>query len=370
MTGTAARMADAAAAWLASLDDAQRRLAAWPFPAEEERRRWFYTPTDHGGLALEAMRPAQQRLAHRLLASGLSRRGYVTVATIMGLENVLDELEGWVVSFGFERGRDPGRYYVRVFGEPGDREGWAWRFGGHHVSVQHVVLDGEVVGSTPCFFGADPASSPLLGPHPLRPLAGAEDLGLELVRALDDAQRRVAVLTPVPPTDLVGANRSELAEGDLPLPLPDVWREPLAGEHLQQMEALQGQLDRSVGTTSESLDAVRYTSRAKGLGVSRMTPAQREVLQALLDTYLGRLPDELAEREAAKLASPHLDELHFAWAGALERHRPHYYRVQGPRLVVELDNTARDANHVHTVWRDPLGDFGEDALRRHRRLHH
>src|SRR5262245_26539779 len=91
----ASRMAEAAAQFLACLNTDQLVLAAWPFPADEERRLWFYTPTDHGGVALGDLRPGAQRAALRLVASGMSRPGFVTVSTIMGLENVLDELEGF-----------------------------------------------------------------------------------------------------------------------------------------------------------------------------------------------------------------------------------------------------------------------------------
>ena len=178
----AGRMAAAAADWLGSLDPAQRAVATGSAPSPDagpdaERRRWFYTPTDHGGLTLGAQRPAQQRLAHRLVASGLSAAGYVTVATIVGLDNVLDRVEGWSVDWGRERGRDPGMYYLRVFGEPGGAEPWGWRFGGHHVSLNNLITGGAVRAVTPCFLGADPAVSPLLGSAPLRPLAGARGPG-------------------------------------------------------------------------------------------------------------------------------------------------------------------------------------------------
>ncbi|HUK71200.1 MAG TPA: DUF3500 domain-containing protein, partial [Streptosporangiaceae bacterium] len=97
---TAAKMAEAAQAWLERLDDEQRPVAQWAGPADDvseaERRRWFYTPTDHGGLTVHQQRPAQQRAAMTLVAAGLSVAGYVTVATIMGLENVLDRVEGFV----------------------------------------------------------------------------------------------------------------------------------------------------------------------------------------------------------------------------------------------------------------------------------
>ena len=61
-----------------------------------------------------------------------------------------------------------------------------------------------------------------------------------------------------------------------------------------------------------------------------------------------------------------LDAVHLAWAGPLEPGAPHYYRVQGPRLLLEWDNTQRGANHAHSVWRDPDADFGLDVLAGHR----
>jgi Protein of unknown function (DUF3500) len=368
-TGVVGRMADAAQTLLDALSTDQRRRAQWEFPSDDERLRWFYTPTDHGGLTLGEMRPVQQQLTMRLLATGLSRAGYVTAATIMGLENVLDELEAWRASFGHERGRDPARYYLRIFGSPGaDR--WSWRFGGHHVSVHHTVVGGELCASTPCFLGADPASSPLLGSHHLRPLAASGDLAFELLWSLTEEQRNAAVLSPVPPIDLVGANRTVLGEGDGPLRLARVWRDELSGDLLERLEQFQDAEEAKVGLTAAHVDALRWTTAPKGLPASAMSAGQHALLKALLETYVRRLPDEIAAREMAKVEGPSFTALRLAWAGGLEPGRPHYYRVQGPRLLVEYDNTTRDANHVHTVWRDPVGDFGMDALGAHRRREH
>ncbi len=358
----AGEMASAANNFLVALDVEQRELAAWPFPADQERRRWFYTPTDHGGVAIGDLRPAQQRLAFQLVATGLSRAGYVTASTIMGLENVLDELEGWTAQFARERGRDPGRYYVRVFGDPTADTAWSWRFGGHHVSLHHLIVDGEVRASTPCFLGADPAASPLLGPDPLRPLAGAEDLGRELVR--------FAVVSSVAPIDIVGANRTRVSEGDLPLPLQDVWRGHFEGELEDRLRGVQENAVRVAGLRQEHLEAVRLTLAPKGVSASSLGSAQQELLRRLLDVYVGRLPDDLAEAEAAKYAGARLEALSFAWAGSTEAGEPHYYRIQGSRLLVEYDNTQRGANHLHSVWRDPEGDFGDDILLRHYQAAH
>ena len=365
-TDVALRMADAAAAFLDALDGEQRTKAAWSFPSDEERTRWFYSPTDHGGLPLSGMTPAQQRLAMRLLRTGVSKAGYVTVSTIIGLENVLDEVEGWVASWERERGRDPGLYYVRIFGDPRSSAPWSWRFGGHHVSINHTIIGGEVVASTPCFLGADPASSPLLGPHLLRPLAAAEDLGRELVRSLHTDQLQHALLSPVAPVDLVTGNRTIVREGDEPPHLRDIWRDRFTNDLATRVDTMQADAERLLGLDDNHIAALRFTAAPKGVSASLLQPEQRQILRSLLDVYVQRVPDGLAHQQVAKYASDtDLDQLRFAWAGSIEPGQPHYYRVQGSRLLVEYDNTQRGANHVHTVWRDLANDFGVDHLARH-----
>ena len=363
----AAGMAAAAAAWLDALDPAQRAVAAGDAPsadagADAERRRWFYTPTDHGGLTLGAQRPHQQQLAHRLVAAGLSEAGYVTVATILGLDNVLDRVEGWTVDWGRERGRDPGMYYLRVFGEPGGAAPWGWRFGGHHVSLNNLVVDGAVRSVTPCFFGADPASSPLLGPAPLRPLGGTEDLARELVLSLDPGRAARAILLDRAPSDIIGGNRSGLADGDQMIHLRDIWRGHFAQPRLDELVTRMGNgAEQASGYDPADHRRLALTSIPKGLPATELDAGQRDLLRALLATYLGRIPDGLSpqadyEEEAA------LDAVHLAWAGPTGVGKPHYYRLQGPRLLIEYDNTQRHANHAHSVWRDPADDFGYDAL--------
>ena len=364
----ATTMAAGAERWLDSLDADQQPIAQWDFPADHERRQWFYTPTDHGGLTLGQMSPSQQRLAFRLLASGLSHAGYVTMATIIGLENVLDHLEGFTASWNHPRGRDPQRYYVRVFGDPAGGT-WSWRAGGHHISLNFTILDGAVAGTTPLFLGADPASSPLLGPHPLRPLEGVEDLARELARSLDAAQRPRAVVTPHAPSDLVLVNRASLSDGDGPLPLQDIWRGRLPGEFHDLAVRIQDAADAAIPLTVADRTAMSFSTAPKGLAAREMTADQREMLETLLRRYVDRLPDALADEEAAKFAGDHLDDVHLLWAGSLEPGVAHYYRLHSPRLIAEYDNTARGANHVHTVWRNPHGDFADDVLRRHHATH-
>jgi Protein of unknown function (DUF3500) len=371
----AARMAAAAAAWLDALDPAQRAVATGRAPspdaeADAERRRWFYTPTDHGGLPLRAQRPAQQSLAHQLVATGLSAAGYGTVATIIGLENVLDYVEGWGVDWGRERGRDPGMYYLRVFGEPGGAAPWGWRFGGHHVSLNNLIADGTVCGVTPCFLGADPASSSLLGPAPLRPLAGAEDLARQLVRSLDAERARHAILLDRAPADIVSGNRSRIADGDEMIHLRDLWRGHFAERMLDERVTLMGDsAERASGYDVDDHRRLALTRDPKGLPARELDAGQRDLLRALLASYLGRVPDGLSP-QPGYADDAALDAVHLAWAGPTEPGAPLYYRLQGPRLLIEYDNTQRNANHAHSVWRDPEADFGYDAVGAHLTAYH
>lgn len=362
-------MAAAALEWLDALDPDQRHKAALDFDHNDddghERLRWFYTPTDHGGLALAEMTASQQRLAHRLLATGLSVGGYNTVALILGQDNILDRLEGFTVNFGRDRGRDPQLFWAAVFGHPGPEGAWSWRFGGHHLSLHFTVIDGRVASTTPCFFGADPAAAPLLGPHLHRPLGGVEDLGRELARSLEGSQRQRGLLTAAPPTDIVTSNRTKPADGDRALPLPVIWRNRFEADIEELLTSMDTRTAESVGLTDRDLAATAFTTAPKGVPARSLDDEQRDLLRSLLGLYVGRIHDDLADREAAKYTGEGLDDLHFLWAGGVETGDPHYYRIQGSRLLVEYDNAQRNGNHVHTVWRDLSADFGGDPLAEH-----
>ncbi|MEO3798482.1 DUF3500 domain-containing protein [Nonomuraea sp. B1E8] len=356
------RMAEAALAWLDSLDADQRRMAVAPPPgagAEDERTRWFYTPTDHGGLTFHQQRPAQHRLVMRLVASGLSEAGYTTVATVLGLENVLDRVEGFSVNWGRERTRDPGMYYLRVFGEPGGPRPWGWRFGGHHVSLNHLVVDGRVAATTPCFLGADPAASPLLGGATLRPLGAAEDLARELVRSLHPELAARAVLLARPPDDVVAGNSARI--DDRVLTRRELWRR---GGHTPDRAD-----QPATGLYGADRQALALTPTPKGVPGAELDTAQRELLRALLGTYLGRVPDGVSPLPRYDDPAA-LDAVRLAWAGSTTAGEPHYYRLQGPRLLVEWTNVHRGADHAHAVWRDPETDFGGDVLAAHHATHH
>jgi len=352
------RMGEATNNLLASLTQGQRGKAVLDFAEQERRTRWFYTPCARDGLPLSEMERHQQRLAQKLVATGLSQAGYNTASTIMGIETLLDARENWIRS---ERGRDPLLYYVTIFGTPDAKKPWGWRFEGHHISLNYTIINGQIIAPTPTFFGSNPAEAPLNGVASLRPLGTVEDLARDLVHALDEHQQHHAILTPIAPPDIVAINRPEIVEGMLPV------EDPMGISTYFDDDVIAGitAQGREWGFTEEHAEAIRYSSTPAGLSAASMQPAQREILQVLLGEYINRLPGELAEIEFAKLNHHGIDTIHFAWAGGIERHDGHYYRLHGQHLLAEYDNTQNDANHVHSVWRDPTNDFGANLLAHH-----
>jgi hypothetical protein len=66
-----------------------------------------------------------------------------------------------------------------------------------------------------------------------------------------------------------------------------------------------------------------------------------------------------------------LNNLRFLWAGSQQPDgKPYYYRVQGPTIIIEFDNSQGNANHIHSVVRDLKNDFGGDALLEHYQKSH
>jgi hypothetical protein len=349
----ASRMSEAAAAWLDALGPEQRAKASLDFDDTAERTSWAYFPRPSKGLPLLEMDGKQQKLAHRLLAAALSYQAYAKVVTVMAFESLVDLLEdGRLSAF-----RDPRRYFLAIFGSPND-DRWAWRFEGHHVVLNFTLAGGEVVSPTPLFIGSQPAQVSHEHTTVLRPCAEEEDAARELVASLDADRTRQAVISDIAPPDFVLMNAPVVPDSVLP---GDIDAPPLLANIVAEAKAMQ----------SAQRDALRFErSRPKGLAASAMDGSQRKLLSELVDVYVERLPELLASIERERIERTGIDGVHFAWAGETGRRRPHYYRLQGPTFLVEYDNTQNDADHLHSVWRDPDRDFGGDLLRDHVRREH
>jgi hypothetical protein len=329
---SSAAMAAAGAKFVASLTPEQRQQAAFAFDGEE-RLRWHFIPTEQfprKGLLVRDMSEAQRALAHDLLKTGLSQRGYMTASQIMDLETVLGALEAEQRAAAPPRTdgrpaptpleRNPQKYFFSIFGTPSAKDTWAWRVEGHHVSLHFTVVNGSLVAGSPTFFGSNPAEVRQGPKKGLRILGVEEDAARALLESLDASQRAKAIVTTTAPNDML----------------------TMANVDIQPLSPI-------------------------GLGAGAMTSAQRELLMKLVDVYVGYMASDIAADRTAKLKKAGVEKIAFAWAGETERGRKHYYRIQGPTFLVEYDNTQNDGNHIHSVWRDFQGDFGRDLLREHLR---
>jgi hypothetical protein len=304
-------MAHAALHLLAALTVEQRANISFDFD-DIERTNWHYVPRARAGLAFKELSPEQCLLAQALLASGLSSQGYGKAVTIMSLEAVLAALEQ-----GSGPLRDPELYYLSIFGQPGRDTQWGWRVEGHHLSLNFSSVGTYTPSVTPSFFGSNPGEvrhGPRAG---TRVLALEEDLARRLVQALDEQQRKRAIILGEAPADILN--------------IPG--REP--------------------------------QTTPQGLSHADMTGAQQAILVQLIQEYTGRHRADIANADWKKIETAGLDTIYFAWAGSVEPGQPHYYRVQGPTFALEYDNTQDNANHVHSLWRDFEHDFGIDLLQMH-----
>ena len=309
-----AAMKSAADAFLGSLDDAKRGKAVFPFEGDA-RENFKFTPQERTGLPLKEMDEAQNAAAIKLLEAALSEKGKLKAMQIITLEGVLRELEKRP-DF-----RDPGKYYVSVFGKPGDEKGWGWKFEGHHLALNYTVVGGKVA-VTPSFFGANPAEV-REGQHKgLRVLAAEEDLAMALANALVDGGKKEVIF-------------SEKAPGEI--------------------------------LTAESRKATAL--EPVGVLASDMTDGQKKALRELISEYVTRHRKDLADADLAAIDKAGFDKIRFGWAGGTKRGEAWYYRVQGPGFLMEAANTQNNANHIHATWRSFEGDFGRDMLSEHYHRH-
>ena len=102
-----------------------------------------------------------------------------------------------------------------------------------------------------------------------------------------------------------------------------------------------------------------------GIVGSDLTPAQQDLMIEIIEFYTSVMADEVAALRRAKIQDDGIENVAFAWAGGTEYGDVSYFRVQGPSFLIEFDHTQRDPNHIHSGWRDFDGDFGRDVLREH-----
>jgi len=205
-------------------------------------------------------------------------------------------------------------YYVSILGKPTEKDPWMLQFGGHHLAL-NITIAGEHGVLTPTLTGAQPALFTSNG-KTVRPLGGESDKAFALLEALDEKQRKQAILS---------------------YRLVDLVLEP-------------GQDGKTI--------------QPEGLKASEMNEHQRAMLLDLIAEWASIIHESAAAARMSEIKAG-LSETWFAWSGPTTvtpgSNITAYYRIQGPHLVIEYapQTLGGDpAMHVHTMYRDPTNDYG------------
>ena len=309
-TGTAAKD------FLATLSEEQRKKAVYPLDSPERTKR-MYVPGERKGVSWAEMSAVQKESGMKLLKAAVSEDGMKKLMRIRDLELVLREMENNNMS------RDPEKYWFVFFGAPSEDGPWVWRYEGHHLSLTFGNNKGVVVSSTPQFIGSNPAEVRSGNLKGTRMLADLQDRGYALLDSLTAEQKKKAVVSETAPADIVTAASRNAAIAD----------------------------NNGITYRDLSLD-------------------QRKLLLELISAHASVQAEKEQKRRLDSVKKSGYDKLVFAWLGSTVKGGPHYYRIQGDGFVIEYDNTQNDANHIHTVWRDLKGDFGDDLLAEHYAAEH
>ncbi len=318
----AQEMAEKANRFIRLLNKTQQAQTLFPFDTGE-RSHFAYVPRDdRKGISVNELDAAQRKALMALLNTALSEATVKKVNDIMQLDQVLKELEHRAADDHY---RDPGKYFLTIFGVPGANTIWGWRFEGHHVAFNFSADKKELVAGTPAFLGANPAIV-LDGPQKGKEVLREETtLAFELLHALSPEELQKALVTTKAPGEIITGNKRNAMIG-----------------------------------------------HPEGIRYKELSAAHQQLLLGLISVYVHRFTKLFADKMLKDIQKDGLDNLWFTWAGSTEHAigNPCYYRIQGPGIIIEYDNTQNNANHIHTIVRDLKNDFGGDMLLEHYKAAH
>lgn len=317
-------ISEKANAFIASLSEELKEQAVFPLD-DEERFNMNYVPLTRKGPRFHDFNETQKAAAIDLLKSSLSEEGYRKSKEIMSLESILRIIENDdndKMPDGRPR-RDPLNYHFSIFGDPSSDIPWGWRFEGHHLSINFTSSNHKISSATPTFFGTNPGTIKITGHKDKEVLKKETALSFKLVNSLSPEQLKKAKFTDIAPIEISTTTQRKV-------------------ENFEQ----------------------------KGIFYNDFTTDQQLLFHDLINLYLNNYEKNFSEGYREKIKKAGIENLSFSWAGSLEPGVPNYWCIQGPVLLIEYDNTQTDANHVHTVLRDPTNDYGEDTLRKHLKEDH
>jgi hypothetical protein len=317
--------------------DPQQRSQAIIDKFDDPRRlNWDIIPKpDRTGIPLHDLDRHQKVLVWDLIRLTVPLRTFTKILAIPPLEHVLRDYEYEFLGPALQTWRSSDSYFLTIFGRPGFEDTWTLRFLGHHVCLNLTVVDERWIAATPMALGAQPTEYEGV----LQPLSDDEGLAFDLLGSLDNDQLSRTVIHDVAPADFVTRQVPKIGDYEY----PDHYDLGMPGYTIENDDRV-------------TLKFVR--ERPSGISGSALSANQQQILLALVDCYLDRLPPEAAQRHRSAVREDGIERVYFAWAGTHHRGAPHYFRVQTTRYLIEAVNAVGCGNHLHTVLRDFDNDFG------------
>ncbi len=317
-SGPTLKAVAAAKTFLGMLDVRQRARVSIDLNVTT-RSRWSNLPNGATGLGFERngiklgdMTAAQQDAALALVAATLSPTGYQKVMNIVNADENLERSSAPARDAANRVRFGRGEYQIAILGAPSATQPWMIQFGGHHLAINITVVGAENV-LTPSHTGAQPVRYSLNG-QIIRPLGNENDKAFALINALNDAQRKQAILQYRVADTVLGPGH----DGEVIQP---------EGARASTFNAnQQGML---LGLVNEWVSIINDTAAATRMG---------EIKARLADTY-------------------------FAWSGPTTNGSPAYFRIQGPTVMIEYAPQGGSTDHIHTFYRDPTNDYGAKVIR-------
>ena len=100
----------------------------------------------------------------------------------------------------------------------------------------------------------------------------------------------------------------------------------------------------------------KFPAKSEGVPVSELSDASKDFVKKAIAAWTGDSPQGADYR---KLYEAELDKIKVGYSGSTDlSDRGDYVRIDGPRVWIEFATQGSD--HVHTIWRDRLTDYGAE----------
>ncbi len=333
----AAEVADAAEAFLATLSEQQRAVAQIEL-TPKLAARWTNFPGGsnvRNGVFYRELKPNQIEAALKIAKVALGEEGFARYQEVRAADDAFAKGRGGrgpgaperkkadggpdqkAAGGAFQKkGGGPGggfnfgseNYMIAFLGKPSKTTPWILQLGGHHLAI-NIYYKGTTGGATPYHVASQPTvwkDDQGKTHEPLAPMTSA-------LRGL------LGSLTP---------EQSKSAKLDARF--NDVY----------------------VGPGRDG----KFPSKSEGVSVSELSDASKDFVKKAIAAWTGDSPQGA---EYLKLYEAELDKVKVSYSGSPAlADRGDYVRIDGPRVWIEFATQGSD--HVHTIWRDRLTDYGAE----------